>query len=169
MKVLLNSGTAQITDINARYGTVGACGVWATAMGNLWTEYYAVKKTNIGPVQGRMTSTISSYNTATTGYHDRIGTLGSSFTTISGNLQNIVSSVFDPQYGMIAGLNCLVLGEDLNLMSNTICTKFFITFYYLRLTLGLSAFGILFALCCTTCSGVRAFKHSARLGSILPK
>lgn len=169
MKVLLVSGAAQSTDINARYGTVGACGTWATDMNRLWTNYYNVKKTQYTPVRNRMAATKTQYTTATTGYHDRISTVGSSFTTIINTLQTVVSSVVDPTSGMIAGLNCLLLGEDMNMLANATCTKFFNTFYFLRLTLGISAFGILFSLCCTTCSGVRAFKHSSRRGSVLPK
>lgn len=79
----------------------------------------------------------------------------------------MLTSVFDPNYGMISGLNCLILGEDINLISNTTCTKFFNTFFLFRLTLGIAAFGILFMMCCTVCSGVRHYKHSMRKGSII--
>ncbi len=45
----------------------------------------------------------------------------------------------------------------------------FNTFFVSRLTLGIAAFGILFAMCCTVCSGVRHFKHSERMdNSIMP-
>ena len=138
-------------------------------MVNVWNRYYNIKKTNQGPVKTRMATTFTTYNTASTGYHDRLTTLGNRFGTITSTLSSTVSSVVDPQYGMIAGLNCLLLGEDINLVANTACTKLFNTFYFLRLTLGIAAFGILFSLCCTTCTGVRAFKHSTRRGSVLPK
>ena len=36
------------------------------------------------------------------------------------------------------------------------------------LILGISSFGILFAMCCTVCAGVRHFKHSERLGKAVP-
>ena len=119
-------------------------------------------------VKTRAHATVTSFN-AGGGYRAKIVTVGSTFTTVSTALTTAVSTVVDPQYGMIAGLNCLLLGEDINLISNTACTKLFNTFYFLRLTLGIAAFGILFSLCCTTCSGVRAFKHSTRKGSVLPK
>lgn len=68
----------------------------------------------------------------------------------------------------MAGLNCLILGEDINLIANTACSKLFNTLFLLRLALGLSGFGILFALCCSTCSGVRAFKHMNKKTTVIP-
>lgn len=157
MKVLLNSGTAQVADITARYP---GCTTWITQMTSLWNEYYNQKKTRYTPVRTNMAAAKTNYNTGTTGYHDRLADVQSAFVPISSQLTSIVRTVVDPQYGMVAGLNCLVLGEDLNMVSNTACVRLFNTFYFLRFALGLAAFGILFTLCCTTCSGVRAFKHS---------
>lgn len=157
MKVLLNSGTAQIADITGRYS---GCSTWITDMSNLWTAYYSVKKANYQAVRTNMGSAKTNYNTASTGYHDKLTQVQSAFVPISSQLTSIVRTVVDPQYGMVAGLNCLLLGEDLNLVSNTLCVRLFNTFYFLRFALGLAAFGILFTMCCTTCSGVRAFKHS---------
>lgn len=57
-----------------------------------------------------MASAKTNYNTGTTGYHDRLQGVQSAFTPISTQLTSIVRSVVDPQYGMVAGLNCLVLG-----------------------------------------------------------
>lgn len=34
--------------------------------------------------------------------------------------------------------------------------------------MGISAFGILFAMCCIVCSGVRHFKHSERKDRVSP-
>lgn len=159
MKVLLNSGTNQAVDLNNRYNDAG-CTTWKTEMTSLWTNYYDIKKTNYPPVRTRMATAKSTYNTATSGYHDKLTDCQTAFVPISSQLTSIVRSVVDPQYGMVVGLNCLVLGEDINLISNTTCVRLFNTFYFLRLALGLAAFGILFTLCCATCTGVRAFKHS---------
>lgn len=76
--------------------------------------------------------------------------------------------MFDENNGMLAGLNCLILGEDINLIVSTTCSSLFNTFFFLRLTLAMVAFGILFSLCCITCSGVRAYKHNERRGAVLP-
>jgi hypothetical protein len=39
----------------------------------------------------------------------------------------------------------------------------------IRFALGISAFGILFVMCCSVFSGVRIFKDSQRKGLVLPK
>lgn len=80
------------------------------------------------------------------------------FTTLTGS----INSVVDPEYGLLAGLNCLIFGEDFNVLVKTICVQFFNTTYLSRLTLGITAFGILFAMCCSVCTGVRHYKHSQR-------
>ncbi len=109
MAVLANSANAG-TDISSRYGNAGECANWVTDMTNLWTNYYSVKKTQITPIKTRMAASITRYNLATTGYHDRLAVVGTSFTNIVSTLQTVVSSVTDPNYGMVAGLNCLLLG-----------------------------------------------------------
>ena len=71
--------------------------------------------------------------------------------------------MIDPDYGLLAGFNCVIFGEDFNRAIETICVKFFNTVYLARLTTGISAFGILFAMCCSVCTGVRHYKHSLRI------
>ena len=164
MKIFEGVGTT-LADIGTRYS---GCAGYISDITDLFNNYYVIKDGQMASIKARAHATVTSFN-AGGGYRAKIGTVGSTFTTVSTALTAAVSTVVDPQYGMIAGLNCLLLGEDINLISNTACTKLFNTFYFLRLTLGIAAFGILFSLCCTTCSGVRAFKHSTRKGSVLPK
>lgn len=164
------AGADPTADLNTRYTAgAGVCQTWKNDFTPLYTNYYSPKYVALNPVKTRVTSAKTSFNTGGTGYKARIGTLGSTFTSTISALTGIVSTVVDPQYGLIAGLNCLLLGDDLNLVISATCTSFFNTFYFLRFSLGLAAFGILFTLCCTTCSGVRAYKHMSRKGSILPK
>lgn len=68
--------------------------------------------------------------------------------------------MFDLQDGVISGLNCLILGEDVNLMADVICINIFNTIYWLRLATAALAMSILVVLCCSTCSGVRAYRQS---------
>lgn len=79
-------------------------------MGHVFTEYYAVKKSKIDPIKASITSTRNSFTTTSTGYSDRIDAVGTSFTNIVNALQSVISSIVDPNYGMVAGMNCLVLG-----------------------------------------------------------
>jgi hypothetical protein len=69
---------------------------------------------------------------------------------------------------MLASLNCLVIGEDLNLVQSTACSKLFNILFVLRLTAGITAFGALFALCFSTCAGVRHYNDALDQGEILP-
>jgi hypothetical protein len=80
-KVFYTAGPTN-TSIENRYTTAGDCGVWALAMKKVFTEYYTAKKAAIDPIKTRIASTRSSYTTATTGYRDRIGAVGTSFTNI---------------------------------------------------------------------------------------
>ena len=80
-----------------------------------------------------------------------------------------IESITDPEYGMIAGLNCLLFGEDFQMIIDTMCVRLFNVFYMLRFTLGIAGFGILFTMCCSVCSGVRHFKHAAQKGLLVPK
>lgn len=100
-------------------------------------------------------------------YEGNLRLVSNQFTTIVDNLEEALDSVFNPDTGMLAGLNCLLLGEDINLIVSTTCSSLFTTIYFLRLTLAMVAFGLLFSVCCITCSGVRAFKNNERR-SILP-
>jgi hypothetical protein len=78
------------------------------------------------------------------------------------------SSVFDPDKGMLNGLNCAIMGDDVNLILDTFCTQLFNTIFSLRLCLGIAAFGILFAMCCSTCSGIRHFHQLTSSTDIIP-
>lgn len=153
--------------------TGGDCLNWKNAFTPLHRNYYGPKYGAFQPIKDRLSTSATgvkgTFNTASTGYKAKIGSLGTTFSNTISHLEAIVTSVVDPQYGLLAGLNCLLLGDDLNLVINSTCTSFFNTFYFLRFSLGVAAFGILFTLCCTTCSGVRAYKHMSRKGSILPK
>ena len=84
------------------------------------------------------------------------------------NLQTISSTITDPTYGMIAGFNCTIFGENLALVINTLCARIFNALYFLRLALGIAAFGVLFLMCCSVCTGVRHFKHSERKEQFIP-
>lgn len=77
-----------------------------------------------------------------------------------------ISSLTNPKYGLLAGLNCKVFGEDFQALENVICGTFYKNIYLLRLTVGIASYGILFAMCCIVCTGVRHFKHSERKGKI---
>lgn len=51
-------------------------------------------------------------------------------------------------------------------MQNVICGSFYNNMYIIRLTFGISAWGILFAMCCIVCTGVRHFKQVDKMKKI---
>lgn len=159
------------TDLNSRYTGDSECTDFATHMQALWDNYYSFKVTewDTNGINSRMATAKADLETPTTGYSDLVGDVGTAFNTALTSFTGAIVEITDPDYGMIAGLNCLLFGEDFKLVIDTTCVRLFNTFYMLRFTLGISAFGILFVMCCSTCSGVRHFKQMERKGKMMPE
>lgn len=60
-----------------------------------------------------MASADSLYSDPTNGYYTRVANVGQVFNSIMSNFTGGIDSITNPDYGMIAGLNCQLLGEDL--------------------------------------------------------
>lgn len=95
-----------------------------------------------------------------TTYKTKISDFGIAVTAVKNNLLGTVATVVDPQYGIIAGLNCAIIGEDLFLIVNTVCSHGFKLSFFIRLAFGIAGFGVLFTACCASCTGVRHYKQS---------
>ena len=142
----------------------GTCTAFTDDLGNIWTNFYKKKVDDIGAANGRSTTAQGSIATVVTDIQvDIVGT----FNSVTTALNNLVSSITHPQFGMIAGLNCKLLGEDIVRVIDVTCLELFNNFYFSRLVIGIASFGILFSLCCSVCAGVRYFKHSERKDKIL--
>ena len=140
----------------------------AVDLGNLYTNWDAVRRSArpngfadvktdyVANVQGHVTDLAT-----------HVGNMGPQFTTIFNTLNATLSDVVDPDYGLVAGLNCLVLGEDIVNAKDTICVTFFNSIFFLLVTIGTTSFGLLFALCCIVCTGVRHYKQDVTQGRIL--
>ena len=68
------------------------------------------------------------------------------------------SSLADPKFGLIAGLNCRVLGEDATLFVKTFCNNALTVSFLLAIIFGVVGYLILFISCCSVCLGVRHYK-----------
>ena len=163
---------ALLTSLNIKYTALCSLN-FKTYLGNIWDNYYFYKVPKMvaiggaggsGVTGGRWGTAKTSVDTVVTGFT----TVNTTMTNVITALNNAVSGIVDPKFGMIAGLNCLIIGEDLSLMVSSICVSNFNTLYITRLLMGISSFGILFALCCIVCSGVRHYKHSERKDKISP-
>jgi hypothetical protein len=157
-----------LTDLNAKYTAAASAACMApfnSFFGNVWDNYYFVKistasdpNVNFPQIYTRWTAAKTSANLIS-GPGGNLATLNTTMSTVMTTLSASVDSITNPTYGMIAGLNCLVIGQDLNNFVSTICVSNFITIYITRQLMGISSFAILFALCCIVCSGVRHYKH----------
>lgn len=136
-------------------------------MQNAWDNYYSEKETRY--VTNNIVSRTATAAGSVSTYQGDITTVGNTFSTTMTNLDGIASTITDPEYGIIAGFNCRLFGEDLTLLVNTLCARFFNVFYFLRLAMGILSFAILFGMCCSVCAGVRHFKHSERKDRLMPE
>lgn len=100
----------QVPATNAQITGRYSCATWTTDFTGVFTNYYDRKRTVVGPVKGRSDGTKTSYNTPTTGYKARINAIQTSFDSIINTLSSTVNSVVDPNRGLVAGLNCQLLG-----------------------------------------------------------
>jgi hypothetical protein len=165
------TGTQIKGKLDGRYSSGDACvGTWSTTFGNVWDNYYKIKINQYSPIVGRWKTITDSTNPASD-----VSQINNAFTSINSTMSSVVNvltanvdAVTNPKYGMIAGLNCQIIGEDLGLVIGSICVSNFNTLYITRLLMGIAAFGILFSMCCIVCSGVRHFKHSERKDRVSP-
>lgn len=138
------------TDLASRYGS--ACTLNAK-LNNVWTNYYKVKLTAIGPTVGGTSSSSGVYPRTKTVETD-VNNLNSTvtpalpnlFTTINTNMASI-SSLTNPTYGIFGGLNCSVIGEDAQRVRGTTCGTAFTHTFIIRMVTGIIAYLLLASLC----------------------
>jgi hypothetical protein len=142
-----------LSHLNTRYS---GCTAFNSDLSNTWNNYYKIKKAGYAPVSSRAATANTAINTFTS---DLAGTLNTTFTNAQSSLAAASATVVDPQYGLVAGLNCKLIGQDIQMATTTFCQSVFTISYFTRLVLGLASFGILFSLCCGVCTGVRFYKY----------
>jgi hypothetical protein len=156
--------TALEADLATRYaGLTPACLTSVqTDISNMFKNWHTPRvdaTAGITSVQTRYTSGVQTdiNNIITT-----LGTLTPKMTSTFTSLNTTMNPLVDPTYGLIAGINCLLIGEDIILMKNTVCVSLFNSLYFLFVTIGTSSFALLFSMCCIVCSGVRHYKQSQK-------
>ncbi len=75
------------------------------------------------------------------------------------NIDSNFSAIVNAQYGLLNGLNCQTIGEDVRLMKNVVCNGLFLYTYFTRVIFGILSFALLFLMCCVTCAGHRNCKQ----------
>ena len=167
LKVLNVISGSIAADLKTRYNGGGDCDTFSDDLAEVYTNFYGIKEANY--VTSNLITRANTAETDMNAFEAAVTTVGNRFTNVLSSLQTTSSSVTDPQYGMVAGFNCAIFGENANRVVNAFCARTFVAFYYLRLTMGISAFGILFAMCCSVCSGVRHYKHGERKDKLMPE
>ena len=155
--------------LNTRYGP--SCSFNAK-MTNVWS-YYETKNNALGPagtgatVFGRANAAKATIedNSTTAGVFYSLHQMESLFTSINSTLSSI-ATLTDPKTGLVAGLNCLIFGEDFQRIHEVMCGSMYYNMYVMRLAVGISCWGVLFAMCCIVCTGVRHLKHSERKNKV---
>lgn len=157
-----------ISSLSTRYTT---CNTFNTKLTNVWYNYYDRRRTILGgpasvatdnTVMGRMLSAKAQIiATSGGGVFEALNEMSTLFSNINTNLASIVA-LTDPNYGLLAGLNCKIFGEDFERIQKILCGSVYSSVYTMRMSFGLIAYGVLFMMCCAVCTGVRHFKHMQR-------
>jgi hypothetical protein len=108
---ILNAGSystkaAVLSALNNRYPAAG-CSTFNNELANVWSNYYLIKSNAYSPVSSRAAnanSKVSSFVTNLT------STLNDTFSNAVTNLNSFAQSVTDSKYGLVAGINCKLIG-----------------------------------------------------------
>lgn len=154
----MNTANSIPGDLATRYGS--SC-TFNTRLNNVWNNYYKLKTTALGPTISGTASTSGVYPRGKTVESD-ITTLNSTvdpgltnlFANVNTNLAGI-NNLLDPTFGVIAGFNCTVLGEDALRIRGTACGNTIDHMYLTRLATGIVSYLLFAALCCIVCFGNR--------------
>lgn len=158
MPQIFKGNSTILASVSARYGG-GACATFANDLSNLWQNYYKKKEDTIGNSIAPASTTgiyANAVNLLTP-----LGTFSTSITSINTQLTTdqpqitSLGEILDTKYGMLAGMNCRLLGHDFQNIVDANCIGMFNSFYTLRLSFGISCFGLFFSLCCMVCAGSR--------------
>lgn len=107
--LVLNSYTAKATllsNLNTRYPAAG-CSTFNNDLANTWFNYYYNKSQSYAPVIARANTANGYVNTYVTSL---TGTLNTTLQNAITALNGVAATVTDPTYGLMAGLNCRLIG-----------------------------------------------------------
>jgi hypothetical protein len=98
------SKTTLLNDLGTRYS---GCTTFNNDLANTWNNYYNIKKNAYASV----TTRASSANPSVSAFASDIsGKINTTLTNAQNSLSAASSTVVDPQYGLVAGMNCKLIG-----------------------------------------------------------
>jgi len=93
------------SDLVSRYSGCASTN-FPAYMGGIWESYYQVKLISLTDIQTRTSSAISALNQVVTD----LTSINTLFNTVITNLNTTASGITDPEFGLVAGLNCVLIG-----------------------------------------------------------
>ena len=92
-------------NIQTRYPGAG-CVQFINQLTNTFNNYYNIKNVKYNPLKTRSTTAATAINV----YKTSITNVGTAFDSVISSFETTADSIFDPTYGIIAGLNCAIVG-----------------------------------------------------------
>lgn len=153
-----NTGEDLNTDLGQRYGA--GC-TFNQELENVWVNYYQIKANVLGPdvagvpsTAGVLPRTMTVKNDIDNLINEIDPALPNLFKSVLDGLSTI-NNIVDPKTGLLAGLNCKLMGEDFQRLEQSVCGSLYKNIYATRLALGIASYGILLSLCLFICVGRR--------------
>jgi hypothetical protein len=148
------SSTGQVyAYLSSRYDN---CSTFNEELSNIWQNFYKVKKDVLAPVLEREAAARKAVTTARALLPGSIQPL---YADALAKLYSSSKSILQPKYGLLGGLNCQLVGDDLRLFQQSACHNTFSHAYFHRILALILAFALLFLLCCNTCVLFRSRKE----------
>jgi hypothetical protein len=91
--------------LDAIYGT-SCTSAWNTYFGNVWDNYYQIKVSSFAGISSRW----GQVNTDFTAVNTNLNNINITMSNVINVLTLSFDSIVDPTYGLIAGLNCRIIG-----------------------------------------------------------
>lgn len=147
-----SSQAAAAAILDARYA---GCSSFNSQLANIWQNYYLIKKNVLGAVGSREYSARQAVQALSRSLTQN---LLPTFSNTIGKLYQTSKAILTPDYGVLWGLDCSVVGEDMVLFQETACHNTFSYSYFHRILALLLSACLLLLLCCNTCTLFRRRK-----------
>jgi len=102
------SASTVLSDLNLRY-TAPGCSTFNNDLANVWNNYYLVKSQAMSPIASRASIASTSLLAYT---NSLVYNINPTFKNVMNTLTQSAATITDPTYGLAAGINCKVIGED---------------------------------------------------------
>jgi hypothetical protein len=152
---LLYNATSQAAASSMLNGRYAGCSSFNSQLANIWQNYYLIKKNVLGAVGSREYTARQSVQAVSQSLTQN---LLPTFQNTIAKLYQTSQAILTPNYGVLWGLDCSVVGEDMVLFQQTACHNTFSYSYFHRILALLISASLILLLCCNTCTLFRRRK-----------